>query len=298
MAANERAAVNYGLAKHPFVATEATDCANYQRLLDRAELYWAQKGLHVERLAIPRDDGVATGLLIPPNGAGAAAPAPIVLGTNGIDVFHGEFFSFAERLAESGVAFFAFDIVGAGLHAQWPLTPDADDALTLFFLDALSERAEIDGDRIGLIGVSFGGNAALELAFTAEDRIDAVANVCGPIHDVFMADADQVAQVEAMYLDAIRDRIGEPDAGPERLANWARGFSLKAAGVIAPGARTAAPILSVNARNDDIATEADMRLVTDASVGGEMWFSGADDHYPQDRVTAMPAIADWLVARL
>jgi hypothetical protein len=101
-----------------------------------------------------------------------------------------------------------------------------------------------------------------------------------------------------MYIDGMIDRMHLADSNPKTLVRAGREFSLIRQGLIGNGQMTNVPILSVNARDDYVAPESDMELVTNASRGGEILFSGENDHCPQDRFTAMPQIASFFQKHL
>ena len=138
----------------------------------------------------------------------------------------------------------------------------------------------------------------VKLAMTQQQRYRAIANICGPVHRIFTTPADQVASVEPMYIDGMIDRMHLADSNPKTLVRAGREFSLIRQGLIGNGQMTNVPILSVNARDDYVAPESDMELVTNASRGGEILFSGENDHCPQDRFTAMPQIASFFQKHL
>lgn len=76
-------------------------------------------------------------------------------------------------------------------------------------------------------------------------------------------------------------------------------FSLVDAGLLRPGeVATEVPILSVNARDDYVAPEPDLERVAEASRDGMLFYSGADDHCPQDRTDATARTIAWIADRL
>ncbi len=289
------ASVYYGLAKYPFVRRDAVETEAYAAQMRNYLRAWELEGRPVEIVEVQWRGKPAHGLLHRP--AGARNPVPLVLATNGIDVFSAEFGPFARDLVDRGIAFLAFDIPGTGLNVDHRLDADFEQ-LHIAFLDALLARGGFDAKRVGVVGVSFGGNAAVKLAFTEADRIAAVLNVCGPVHDVFMVAVGAVAEIEPMFRDVLFDRWDVTPGDTVALVEAARRFSLLRQGVLGSGVETQVPIYSLNARDDYVATERDMALVTRSSTQGEIAFSGAGDHCPQDRAADMPVAAAWLAARL
>ena len=289
------ASVYYGLAKYPYVRRDAIETEAYAAQTRTYLRAWELAGMPVEVVEVQWRGKPARGLLHRPPGVRTAVP--LVLATNGIDVFSAEFGPFARDLVERGIAFFAFDIPGTGLNVDHVLDPDFDQ-LHLTFLNALLARGGFNASRVGVMGVSFGGNAAVKLAFTEPDRIAAVLNVCGPVHDVFMIPVGAVGEIEPMFREALFDRLHVPSGDRVALVEAARGFSLLRQGVMGAGVITPVPIYSLNARSDYVATERDMALVTRSSAAGAIAFSGSGDHCPQNRPADMPVAAEWLASRL
>jgi hypothetical protein len=119
------------------------------------------------------------------------------------------------------------------------------------------------------------------------------------VHEVFQISEFELGLVEDMYLDALKYRTHLPDASPAELLQAMDGFSLVDAGLIRPGeVTTSVPILSVNAKGDYVAPETDLELVTQSSQQGVLFYSGSDDHCPQDRYSATAQTVEWLVRHL
>ena len=75
-----------------------------------------------------------------------------------------------------------------------------------------------------------------------------------------------------------------------------RRFLLIDQGVIVPSeTMTDVPILSVNSRNDYVASAFDMQLANNSTLDGTLIYSGSGDHCPQDRFTIMPQLAAGLL---
>jgi hypothetical protein len=105
--------------------------------------------------------------------------------------------------------------------------------------------------------------------------------------------------VADMYVDVLKYRLHMPAADSSAIVEAMRGFSLIDAGLIRPGeVTTHVPILSVNAEDDYVAPESDLELVSASSSDGTYFFSGSDDHCPQDRYSASSETIDWLLTHL
>ncbi len=173
-----RAAVSYHFGKfvwmldmdRHYAAADKSIAAmsNALRLLDPSS----------ERIEIPFDGGAMVGNLRRP--AGVDRP-PLVLLIAGLDSTKEEFFWVEETLLARGLATFSLDGPGQGetgrvLHIR----PDFE-APTAAVLDLLSQRDDLDGDRVGLLGVSLGGYYGARAA-AFEPRIRA-AVVCGGCYE-------------------------------------------------------------------------------------------------------------------
>lgn len=294
-----RASANYTLAKYPFIDPTDAEKAAFKASLETLHKGYELLGYKVERVEVPFLGGRADGHVLLPSGDAPPGGWPLVIASNGIDVNQGEFFTFATDVASRGMAFLMYDIAGTGTNSEFPLTPSYEK-LPESMAEVLGATKRFDADRIAIMGVSFGGNAAVKLAHTRPDLFAASVNVCGPLHSAFQVPADQLENIGLMYRLALYDRTEiDGSANPARFVAHMRGFSLIDQGVIVPGKTvTDVPILSVNARNDYVAPEFDMQLANKSTRDGTLIYSGRDDHCPQDRFVVMPQIADWLEARL
>lgn len=293
-----KAAGYYGMAKYPH--TRGAKHANraYAKNIEAVQKSWEASGKPFEHIKMTFEGKPVDGLLHMPEGPAPEEGWPLVLAINGLDVFKGEFFSLPHDLTDQGIAFFAMDLMGSGSHGAFALTPD-NDRLVSFFMDRLSERSDINADALGFMGVSFGGNTAARLAFTEQERLKAVVNMCGPIHQVFMLEGEDVQHILPMYIEGVRDRMKIENKTDEELAAHVKDFSLINQGLIGEGKpKTVVPILSINAREDYVAPKFDMDLINASTENGRIIYSGADDHCPQDRFTVMPQVVSFFEANL
>jgi dienelactone hydrolase len=129
-----------------------------------------------ERIELPFDGGRVVGNLRRP--AGDRRP-PLVLLVPGLDSTKEEFFRLENVFRDRGMATLSMDGPGQGESGyDLPIRPDYDVAITAV-LDALEGRADVDLDRVGLLGVSLGGYYAPRvLAF--EPRVKAGVGLSGP----------------------------------------------------------------------------------------------------------------------
>lgn len=293
-----RASANYTLAKYPLINPGVAEERAFAASLETLHRAYTLRGYTVEYVSTPYNGGDADGHILFPAGAPPVGGWPLVVASNGIDVNQGEFFTFAQDIADRGMAFLMYDIAGTGTNAEFPLAPDYE-TLPAALAESLADNPRIDARNMAILGVSFGGNGAVKLAHTRPDLFAAAVNVCGPLHSAFQVPEENFEDIGLMYRLALFDRTDLPQDDVAGFLAHMRGFSLIDQGVIIPGETvTDVPILSVNARNDYVAPEFDMELANASTSDGMIIYSGSDDHCAQDRFTVMPQIADWLAERL
>lgn len=129
-----------------------------------------------ERIEIPFDGGILAGNLRRPEGV---ERPPLVLMAMGLDSAKEEMDTNEAVLLARGMATFAFDGPGQG-EAEYdlPICPEYERPVGAI-LDVLAARPDIDPDRIGIWGVSFGGYYAPRAA-AHDDRLRACIALSGP----------------------------------------------------------------------------------------------------------------------
>jgi 2,6-dihydroxypseudooxynicotine hydrolase len=159
---------------------------------------------------------------------GAEQPPPLVLLIPGLDSTKEEFFRLENVFLDRGMATLSMDGPGQGESGyELPIRADYDVAVTAV-LDAIAGRADVDLDRVGLLGVSLGGYYAPRvLAF--EPRVKAGVGLSGPYRfsdiwedvppqtrETFVAksfassDEDGRAKAAQLDLSGVAERIRQP----------------------------------------------------------------------------------------
>ena len=175
-----RAAVTYHFAKYLFVQ-------------DMTQLRMAHaKAVECLDAALPHLDPPGKRVLIPYRrqtscrrhcgfrGAARTARPPLVLMTMGLDSTKEELLTFELNFLDRGMAILAFDGPGQGeAEYDFPIRHDYENVVAPVIDWVRANIAEVDGDRIGIWGISLGGYYAPRAA-AFERRIRAAVANCGP----------------------------------------------------------------------------------------------------------------------
>lgn len=169
------AATYFHFGKYLFVQDLTQARAAHARAveaLDRALPHLDPPGRKFE---VPCAPGPLVGVLRVPAGSG---PHPTVVLIAGLDSAKEEFRLVEAAFLDRGLATFAVDGPGQG-EVEWhqPIRPDWE-VVAPAITDALAAQPEVDGDRIGVWGVSLGGYYARIAADPGVVR--AVASLSGP----------------------------------------------------------------------------------------------------------------------
>jgi pimeloyl-ACP methyl ester carboxylesterase len=217
-----------------------------------------------------------------------------------------------------------FDLLAHDQRALGRTTIPADQpTMADYAADAMALVDHVGWDRARVVGISFGGMVAQELAVTWPDRIERLALVCTspggaggpsyPLHELPDLDADERI--------AIRTRILDTRFTPEHLAAHPNDqalvdFMLAAEGVELPADvvrgqrmqlearrhhdvwdrldRISCPTLVAAGRYDGIAPPANAEAIASRVPGAELrWYEGGHAFMAQDRA-AFPDLVAFL----
>lgn len=228
------------------------------------------------------------GYLISPRPApGSAGPWPCVMLVNGLDsAKEVELYAFARELVARGMAAVVFDAPGQGVHiGRTPMPVDLERYAAAVLAQAVAQP-EVDPDRLGIFGVSFGGYLAARIAATVPG-FKAFVNLSGGF------DHDNYADVNAMVRTDFRFVFGQPDDAA--MADLAR-TRLNLRGL--PPLQM--PVLAIHGELDTIIPIESCRRMLDWAQGPTELIS-----YPGERHVAtnyfgdfIPRFTDWLADRL
>lgn len=183
----------------------------------------------IEQLAVPFEGITMDGYIVRPDNSGRARPTILFLG--GADSWAEElYFLGGTEFPARGMNVVMIDTPGRGSSLRFKQLysrPDYEVPVAAI-LDVLQQRSDVDADRIGLAGVSFGGYYAPRAA-AFEPRVKAVAAWCGtwsiltdfyefypPLQKQLQwlsgskDDAEAREKLARFTLDGVADKITQP----------------------------------------------------------------------------------------
>jgi dienelactone hydrolase len=154
---HRRACVYYILAERYLDSTDERKATAYRAVLDEFAAFTAAAGELVEFVEIPYEGNSLPGLFIPADGV---EPAPTVINLNGFDTFKEILYLRCGQAARPrGLSMLIVDVPGAGEALRLRGMPARFDTEVPVraCVDYLQARADVDSDRIGLMGNSLAG---------------------------------------------------------------------------------------------------------------------------------------------
>jgi dipeptidyl aminopeptidase/acylaminoacyl peptidase len=279
-----RAAICYHTGQSVFF----DDPAAKRRVQERQRDAYRQAMPHLrppaEQLEIPFEGITFTGNLRLPPGP---RPAPCVLLNPGADSTKEEFHTLEQAFLARGVATFAYDGPGQGLTwSRMKLRPDFDKPVAAV-IDVLARRPDLDADRIGIWGRSFGGYAAPRAA-CFEPRLRACISI-GGFYDL-QAIWDRLP---VTVKDTLQFAMGEAShaAARARAAAFTLGGSLK---------RLACAFLIVHSGRDTVVPVEESERIRAEAAGPTSLVVFPEGNHVCDNIPykARPLMADWMAQQL
>jgi dienelactone hydrolase/ribosome-associated toxin RatA of RatAB toxin-antitoxin module len=238
----------------------------------------------VRPLRVTHDGQDVPGYLLTPRGQG---PWPCVVLLNGLDsAKEVELYAFAREFIARGIGAVVFDGPGQGVHVgRTPMPVDFERVVAAVLAEAIAQP-EVDGSRMGVFGVSFGGYLAARAAATVPG-FRACINLSGGF------DHDSYASVNAMVREDFRFVFGAAD--DTAMAELAR-TSLNLRDI--PSLQI--PLLAIHGELDSIIPIASCERMLE-------WAAGETEliRYPAERHVAtnyfgdfIPRFCDWMAVQL
>lgn len=169
------ASIYYGVAQWPIDEINERNLALNAKKLDCYARYAVRAHHRIERVEMPMGEQVVPAWLHLP--VGVSPPYPIVIMLPGMDTFKEKLvWGYGDKMLERGFACLAIDGPGQSEALMRGLRVTADNfadagRACLAFID---RRGDLDRDRIGVFGRSFGSYAATVLANAIADRLRGV----------------------------------------------------------------------------------------------------------------------------
>lgn len=230
-------------------------------------------GLEIEKHRIDPDGDAVEGYLVTPEGGGRH---PLAIITNGLEGTVQELAIPLLRYHDSGMAVFVMEMPGTYAYEQ-PMSEASEGAYHVL-IEQLSRHPSIDAQRIGFVGVSFGGHWAARMAAKSLRLRCAVA--CGaPTHHSFK----------------VKGTIGIPDIIIRALLNTtgarslpSLGMKLQALSLQGLYRHIRIPLLVINGDRDTLLSTQDS---VDLAAGAP---HATLKLYPDDDHCAMGHYREWL----
>jgi dienelactone hydrolase len=279
------AAISYHFGKYLFVhkpdelrAAHEHVISDYQKALP----YFEVPGEHV---AIPYEHGATMyGILRKP---WHTPKPPVVILVPGLDSVKEELHIYGDDFLRRGIAVLAIDGPGQGeMEFDLPLRNDYEVPVS-FAIDYLEGRRDVDASKVGLMGVSFGGQFVVRAA-AFEPRVKATIANCGPY--------DQSENFQArpkISRDTLIYRLKA--SSEEEAIRTLRLFNLQ--GV---ADKIASPLLVIQGAQDRLVpSHQGRRIAAEAGKWADLWFFEDGNHVCNNiPYKHRPQQADWMREKL
>lgn len=262
----QRAALFYYIARFPCADTPAKEKA-YQKHIQCYLKAAGHMAPPLEIVRIPYEGKEIIGYLRVPN----TPRPPVVLVTGGVDMFKSDLELGIRPMLEQGLAVLAIDMPGTG-ESQWSLATESERVYHRV-IEYLQTRPDLDGERLGVFGFSFGGYWAIRLALTRPE-VKASVNVGGPIALSFtpehMGKLPKIMAKTITHAMRLDGRLTDNEAAAK-----VRNFSLE---YLLRNPKHRAALLSINGDRDNLVLVDDLYLISKLGVQQEEWVYKGDGH--------------------
>ncbi|EKT59417.1 esterase FrsA [Providencia sneebia] len=283
----------YSIAAYPFIkGDELAD----QAVLLACKAYdnAAQFSLYkLKKLSFKVDGNkeVCGFLHIPATGQG---PFPTVMICGTLDSLQIDYCQFFRRYLEPlGIAMLTLDMPSIGYSIKFKLTQETS-ALHEQVVRQLETIAWIDHTRFGIMGLKFGANIALRLAYMCPDRIKGVA-VLGPIVHGVLHEEKYQQDIPKMEIDIFASRLGIYYVDGAALRHELSCYSLKNQGLL--GRRTNVPMMSVYWKKDIYSPKSESDLIRRSSIDGDVLELPATPVY-KNLLKGLNEVTLWLKSKI
>lgn len=279
------AAITYHFGKYLFVHKPEELLAAHKHVVrdyQKALPYFDFPGEHV---AIPYEGGATMyGILRKP---WHTPRPPLVILVPGLDSVKEELHMYGDDFLRRGMAVLAIDGPGQGeMEFEYPLRHDYEVPIR-YAIDYLEHRPDVNASRVGIMGVSFGGQFAVRAA-AFEHRVKAAIENCGPY--------DQSENFKGRPRISRETMIHRLKAANEEDAlRKLKSFNLQ--GV---AEKVVCPLLVIQGALDRlVSAEQGRRIATEAGSRAELWYFEDGNHVCNNiPYKHRPQQADWMREKL
>ena len=280
-----QAAISYHFGKYLFVcnpqelrAAHEYNVQYYQRALP----YFDFPGEHV---AIPYEGGATMyGILRKP---WHTPKPPVVLLVPGLDSVKEELHIYGDDFLRRGMAVLAIDGPGQGeMEFEYPLRHDYEVPVH-YAINYLERRPDVDAKRVGLMGVSFGGQFAVRAA-AFEQRLKAAIENCGPYNQATNFKNRPVISRETMVH---RLKAANEEDALDKLQQF---------NLLGVAEKVGCPLLVIQGRRDRLVpAEQGERIAAEAGSHADLWMFEDGNHVCNNIIYKhRPQQADWMRGKL
>ena len=277
------AAISYHFGKYLFVHRPQELRVAHEHVVrdyQRALPYFDFPGEHV---AIPYEGGATMyGILRKP---WHTPRPPVVILVPGLDSVKEELHMYGDDFLRRGMAVLAIDGPGQGeMEFEFPLRHDYEVPVK-HAVDYLEGRLDVDAQRVGLMGVSFGGQFVVRAA-AFEHRIKATIENCGPYDQ-----SENFTGRPQISRETMIHRLKA--ASEEDVLNKLKQFNLQ--GV---AEKVQSPLLVIHGAKDRLVPPSQGKRIA-AEAGAELWFFEDGNHVCNNiPYKHRPQQADWMRKKL
>lgn len=286
-----KAVLYYGIAKIPSVETPKKREA-YQRQRAVLEEAAAHFPFDFRREEIPFGDKKIIGYYYEPRQSKEIIRPEAVLLTGGADVTKEDMHPVATQVVLDGMACLSIDLPGTG-ESEWLLQPPGKEYVYSRAIKYLAGRGD-DPNRVGMIGLGFGGYWSVASAATCPE-LRAAVNCGGPVHRTFSH--ENLKKLSGYYKLALASAMGYDPADFEKALGILGDFSLLKRVDLR---RIDVPLLSINGASDPVVPIEDLFIIAEeGGVKQDEWVYQEDGHCaPHNFRVWMPRAVDWVANRI
>jgi esterase FrsA len=253
----------------------------------------------IEAVQFPYDGKTVKAYLVLPKGV---RPAPVVLSIGGLDSYKEYSCQRAGVFLKLGLGVLCLDMPGTG---ESPIKIDVGaEKMYSAAIDYLLTRKDVDGKRLAVMGVSWGGYWSAILGFTEKTRLRGAVVWGGPVHNYFQREWQAKALGTREYLfDLFPARAGVYGVSTlDDFFAYGPRMSLQARGFIG---QASASMLLINGVKDTQVPIEDLYLLQRNGSAKEAWVNPQGGHigrgpgWPDRKIlteVAMPWLARLLSA--